>query len=286
MCGNKDARKVTTSATARATGPEPSPFALPSRMVLALESRALAELSAFYVYAPMLGLGHDGDGHPALVLPGFGTSDRATAPLRAALRRVGYQAHGWRLGANRGSNSETVERTADHLRMLFQRSGQQVSIIGHSAGGMLGRALARRDPEVVRQVITVGSPFRFRRGDRSHASAIAELIRDPNARPLSQRPREEHLPPLPVPTTAIYSRTDGIVDWRSCIEASGDQRENVEVRSSHAGLLHHPAVLAVILDRLAQPAGRWAPFHPPYLLRGMFPLPESWPPASLAPPDR
>jgi pimeloyl-ACP methyl ester carboxylesterase len=261
--------------------PPASPFVVPSRVVLALESRALAELSAFYMSAPWLGLGRRGDDHPALVLPGFGMSDRTTAPLRTALRRVGYQAHGWRLGSNLGSNSETVERTADHVRVLFERSGRQVSIIGHSAGGMLGRELARRAPEVVRQVITVGSPFRFRRGDRSNMTAVAELIRDPNARPLSRRPREEERPPLPVPTTAIYSRTDGIVDWRSCIEADGERRENVEVRGSHAGLLHHPAVLVVILDRLAQPVERWAPFAPPPVLRRWFPPPAVWPPPSL-----
>jgi pimeloyl-ACP methyl ester carboxylesterase len=247
-----------------------------------MESRAFAELSAFYMSAPLLGLGRRGDGHPALVLPGFGASDRTTTPLRSALRRVGYQVHGWQLGSNRGSNSETVERTIEHLRTVCDRSGQQVSVIGHSAGGMLGRALARAAPELVRQVITVGSPFRFRRGDRSSISAVAELIRDPNSRPLSRRPREELLPPLPVPTTAVYSRTDGIVDWRSCIEAAGDRRENVEVRSSHAGLLHHPAVLVVILDRLSQPPGQWAPFDPPPHLRGMFPAPATWPPASIA----
>jgi pimeloyl-ACP methyl ester carboxylesterase len=160
---------------------------------------------------------------------------------------------------------------------LSEGSGQQVSVIGHSAGGMLGRALARRSPDLIRQVITVGSPFRFRRGDRSTFSAIAELVRDPNSRPLSKRSREEDRPPLPVPTTAIYSRTDGVVDWRSCIEAAGDERENVEVRGSHAGLLHHPAVLVVILDRLSQRPGRWAPFAPPPALRGLFPRPASWP---------
>jgi hypothetical protein len=148
---------------------------------------------------------------------------------------------------------------------------------------MLGRAMARRSPELVRQVITVGSPFRVRRGDRSTFSAIAELVRDPNARPLSKRPREEHRPPLSVPTTAIYSRTDGIVDWRSCIEAAGERRENVEVRSSHAGLMHHPAVLIVILDRLSQRPGQWAPFVPPPVLRGLFPRPESWPPSPDGP---
>jgi pimeloyl-ACP methyl ester carboxylesterase len=268
---------VTPTGSDPAGASEPSPFAPPSRLVLALESRALAELSAFYMSAPLLGLGRRGDGHPALVLPGFATSDRATAPLRNALRRVGYAAHGWQLGSNRGSNSETVERVADHLQMLSDRAGQRVSIIGHSAGGMLGREVARRHPELVRQVITVGSPFRYRRGDRSNMTAIVELIRDPNARPMSRRPREEHRPALPVPTTAIYSRTDGIVDWRSCIEAVGDQRENVEVRSSHAGLLHHPAVLVVILDRLARPADRWTRFDPPIVLRGLFPAPATWP---------
>lgn len=260
---------------------EPSPFGTPSRLVLALESRALAELAAFYMSAPWLGLGRRGDGHPALVLPGFATSDRTTAPLRAALRRVGFQAHGWHLGSNRGSNSETVERTTEHLRVLSERSGGPVSIIGHSAGGMLGRALARAAAELVRQVITIGSPFRFRRGDRSSISAVAELIRDPNSRPLSRRPREEHLPPLPVPTTAIYSRSDGIIDWRACIEEVGARRENVEVRSSHAGLLHHPAVLVVILDRLAQAADQWTPFEPSVHLRALFPPPETWRPASI-----
>jgi pimeloyl-ACP methyl ester carboxylesterase len=240
---------MATLSSAESDAAEPAQFELPSRLALALESRVFAELSAFYRVAPLLGMGRRGDGHPALVLPGFATSDQATAPLRAALRRAGFQAHGWELGSNRGSSSQTVERTTAHLCSLCERSGQPVSIIGHSAGGMLGRAIARRTPELVRQVITVGSPFRFRRGDRSTVSAIAELVRDPNARPLSKRPREEHRPPLPVPTTAIYSRSDGIVDWRSCIEAVGDHRENVEVRSSHAGLMHHPAVLVVILDR-------------------------------------
>ena len=271
---------VVTSSSAKSDVAEPAQFELPSRLVLALESRAFAELSAFYMFAPLLGLGRRGDGHPALVLPGFATSDRATAPLRAALRRAGFRAHGWESGSNLGSSSQTLERTTTHLRHLCERSGQPVSIIGHSAGGVLGRAMARRSPELVRQVITVGSPFRFRRGDRSTLSAIAELVADPSSRPLSKRPREEHRPPLPVPTTAIYSRTDGIVDWRSCIEAVGDQRENVEVRSSHAGLLHHPAVLLVILDRLAQRSGQWAPFVPPPVLRGLYPVPESWPPSA------
>ncbi|MET0326495.1 MAG: alpha/beta hydrolase [Ilumatobacteraceae bacterium] len=274
---------MATPSSAESDAPEPAQFELPSRFALALESRVFAELSAFYTVAPLLGTGRRGDGHPALVLPGFATSDRATAPLRAALRRAGFQAHGWELGSNLGSSSQTLERTTTHLRSLCERSGQAVSIVGHSAGGILGRAMARRSPELVRQVITVGSPFRFRRGDRSTLSAIAELVRDPNARPLSQRPREEDRPPLSVPTTAIYSRTDGIVDWRSCIEAVGDHRENVQVRSSHAGLMHHPAVLVVILDRLSQRPGRWAPFVPPPVLRGLFPRPESWPPSPDAP---
>ena len=68
--------------------------------------------------------------------------------------------------------------------------------------------------------------------------------------------------PLPVPSTSIYSRSDGIVAWRSCLEVGAPLCENIEVRSSHCGMGHHPAVLLVIAERLAQPEGAWRPFDP------------------------
>jgi len=246
---------------------------------LALESRSIGEFTAFLAMSPYLGLVRRGDRHPVLIFPGFGGSDQSTAPMRRALRRLGYRAHGWRLGPNRGSTSETIERAGRRLDELHQRLGATVSVLGHSAGGLLARELARAAPGSVRQVITVGSPFRFRRGDRSHATVIAEFVMDPNIpRPLSSLPREEGRPPLPVPTTAIYSRTDGVVDWRACIEAEGQFRENIEVRGSHAGLIHNAAVLIAVADRLALPEGGWRPFRAALPVRGLYPRPESWHP--------
>jgi hypothetical protein len=69
--------------------------------------------------------------------------------------------------------------------------------------------------------------------------------------------------PLPVPSTAIYSRSDGIVAWQSCREVDGPQSESIEVEASHLGIGHHPVVLLTIADRLAQPEGEWRPFRPP-----------------------
>jgi hypothetical protein len=89
-------------------------------------------------------------------------------------------------------------------------------------------------------------------------------------------PSEERRPSLPVPSTAIYSRTDGVVRWHTCIDAVDATHENVEVRGSHSGLGFNPAVLFVIADRLGQLEGRWRPFRPPAALRRLYPEPVSW----------
>jgi hypothetical protein len=85
---------------------------------------------------------------------------------------------------------------------------------------------------------------------------------------------EDDKPPLSVPSTAIYSRTDGVVRWYTCIERAGDLRENIEVRGSHSGLGWNPAVLVAIGDRLAQPEGTWRPFRPPCGTAHLFPRPD------------
>ena len=100
-------------------------------------------------------------------------------------------------------------------------------------------------------------------GDRSWASGAYESLAPAHrAELLRIAAKEEDREPVPVPTTAIYSRTDGIVRWHTCIDTVSPRHENVEVRGSHSGLGHNPTVLAVIADRLAQPEGRWRPFKP------------------------
>jgi hypothetical protein len=236
------------------------PIAPPSLALLALEGRAWLELAGLVPALPALRGAPAGDGHPVLVLPGYLTDDVSTRILRWFLRDRGYHVHGWRCGRNLGPSPETVQALGRRFLELRERHGDGISLVGWSLGGIFARELARAFPDAVRQVITLASPFR----DVS-ATTVARLARYGLGPPppahldaVTARLRE----PLPVPTTSIYSRTDGIVAWRSCLEEPGPQRENVEVRTSHCGMGHHAAALLVVADRLAQPKGRWRPFVP------------------------
>jgi len=239
-----------------------------------LESRAVLELGAFAATAPALQLLPKGDGHAVLVLPGLAATDESTRPLRWFLRTRGYDTHGWRLGRNRGPSTEVRSGLRDGLRALAARSGRPVSIVGWSLGGIYARELARHAPGAVRQVITLGSPFRS--VDRTTRSDLP-LHDTPGDSDHSRRVRADvgrgGGAGIPVPTTAIYSRTDGVVPWEACVERPGADRESIEVYGSHIGLGHNPAVLVVVADRLAQPEGRWAPFSPPTGLSALFPRP-------------
>jgi len=224
----------------------------PSPVLLALEGRAWLELAALVPALPLLGRAPVGDGHPVLVLPGWLASDRSTQVLRWFLRDRGYHVHGWKLGWNSGPSGALRTALVERFTALRQRHGRRVSLIGWSLGGIYARELARRFPGDIRQVITLASPFR----DPS-ATSVGRFFR---ARGDGSPPRQL-AGALAVPSTSVYSRSDGIVAWRSCLEGSGPLRESIEVRSSHCGMGHHPAVLLVIADRLAQPEGAWRPFE-------------------------
>jgi pimeloyl-ACP methyl ester carboxylesterase len=242
------------------TGPSappgsPARIAPPSRLLVPLEGRAWLELAAFFAMLPALASAPRGDGHPVLVLPGWLATDASTRPLRWFLRDRGYRAHAWRLGRNLGPRPEVVSGLGARFLGLQEQSGEKLSVIGWSLGGIYARELARRFPERVRQVITLASPFRD-----PEASSVAWLARRRGAALQSREfeaRRVQLAAPLPVPSTALYSRTDGVVAWRSCLEDDGPTSQSIEVRSSHCGMGHHPSALAIIADRLAQPADAW-----------------------------
>ena len=234
------------------------PAAPPSRRLLLLESRAVWEMGAFLATWPLLRLGPRGDGHPVLVLPGMAASDTSTRPLRAFQKDRGFAAHGWKLGPNHGPRPGVEQKMRERLTELAERYGQKVSLIGWSLGGIFARELARHAPAQVRGVITLGSPFAGA-PRASNAWKMYERLseRSVNDDALRERMRQ----PLPVPATAIYSRSDGIVAWQGCLEQAGPLAENIEVEGSHCGLGHNPVVLHAIADRLAQPEGGWKPFE-------------------------
>ncbi len=246
----------------------------PSLALLALEVRAWPELALYFASWPLLLAQKHGDGHSVLVLPPFGATDAYTSPLRVALRGLGYSSHGWKLGQNLGPTSSILEGVPARLQELADRSERPVSVIGWSAGGILGREAARRNPDAVRQVITLGSPFRLLIDDRyrTHAAffyKIAERWHAPHNDAIKSSAYNDPL--LEVPATAIYSRTDGVASWQWCLENEGPRAQNIEVYGSHCGLGHNPAALVAIADRLAQPEGEWKPFTPPRALRHLFP---------------
>lgn len=238
----------------------------PGLGLLLLEGRAVLEMAALPVAYPLLRRAPRGDGHPVLVLPAFMASDLSTRALRGFLRDRGYAVHGWKLGRNAGPTPETVTALTQRLQELRRRYDRRVSLIGWSLGGVYARELARAFPADVRQVITLATPFR----DLEAVNVPAFLLRRRRPHPNEAAFRERLRGPLEVPMTAIYSRTDGIVSWRSCVVETGPQSESIEVESSHLGIGHHPVALLTIADRLAQSEDAWKPFQPPARWRWPF----------------
>jgi thioesterase domain-containing protein len=204
-----------------------------------------------------------GDGHPVLVIPGFLAGPFSTQLLRDVLRRLGYRVYDWGLGYNMGYRASMKETLPARLRHIRERSdGRKVSIIGWSAGGIYARELARALPDDVRSVITLGSPFR----GNHQASTAWRVWRVVNrgadaTESVSESALMRRAEPLSVPTTCIYSKSDGIVAWQCCMSLPARETENIEVRSSHLGYGHNLETLTVIADRLAQPEGSWRPFR-------------------------
>lgn len=243
---------------------KPRQYRPPSRALLWSDGlRAGAETSAFFAALPLLASGRPGDGHDVLVLPGLLADDGSTTALRHVLRRRGFRPHAWKLGPNLGPTRTIVDGLLRRLDEIHARTGEPVSLVGWSLGGILARQLARMAPDKVRCVITLGSPFRLTIDDdpdTTHVGRVFHALRPWHTDLLDHLGREEDRPPLEVPATAIYSKLDGIVPWQACVDIDGPQRESVEVTASHLGMGVHPIVLAVIIDRLLQPVGAWQPY--------------------------
>jgi pimeloyl-ACP methyl ester carboxylesterase len=264
-----------TTASSRTASPAPRAdlgrdAPPPSRALQLLELRALGEFGSALALLPLLRRAPRGDGHPVLVLPGLLAGDATTQPLRAFLADRGYAVHGWGLGRNLGLRPGFEERLKARLHDLHRASGRRVSLVGWSLGGVFAREIANALPAAVRSVVTLGSPLRgspkSTNAWRVYQLVSGQRIDDPALR----RPKET---PPPVPTTSIYSRSDGIVAWRCSVERAGPQSESIEVIGSHLGLGVNPAVLHALADRLAQPEGRWRPFERSGLRSWIYPDP-------------
>lgn len=248
----------------------------PTLLAASEPARALVSAGAFVAGFPLLRLATRGEHHPVLVLPGLMASDISTGTLRRWLRSLGYHVVGWELGRNRGPTPEVVDALPALVKRLADEHGSQVSIVGQSLGGIFARRLALRVPAEVRQVTSLGSPFRHapQLGDDSPAARLYRSFAPLHATGPATAGRGRLARPLPVPSTSVYSRWDGVVDWRACLQDVTPTSENVAVHAGHLGMGFDPAVLWVVADRLAQPKDGWQPFRPPAGFRALYPDPD------------
>lgn len=255
--------------------------ARPSVANMLRESRAIGEFGASSMLMPLLLRAPRGDGHPVMVIPGFLATDASTGPLRTFLKLKGYQSAGWGLGRNLGTEivggrTLVSDRLLNKVIELHVKSDRKISLVGWSLGGILAREIARVIPDCVRQVISLGSPFNGPKGAAPVASRLFELL---NGDIGSREPQAllNMVRPPPVPTTAIFSRTDGVAHWQACMhdaQSHSHPFENIEVSGSHMGLGHNPQVIWVIANRLAQTEDQWQPFRTTRLHKLLYPNPE------------
>lgn len=255
--------------------PQPKPTEQPpSPWLMAMEFRALWEFGALVPAWPLLSQAPVGDGHSVIVFPGLSASDGSTLPLRGFLSNLGYDISGWNQGFNFGPRAGVLSTAIQQMKDTFDATGNKVSLIGWSLGGVYARELAKALPELVRDVITMGTPF-----SGSHLSTNAwRLYELTSGRDIHQEIGQFDLPTAPpVPTTSIFSRTDGVVAWSASVQApsrANRQTENLEVIASHLGLGLNPSTWWAVADRLAQPEDQWKPFERKRGLQGLiFPDP-------------
>jgi pimeloyl-ACP methyl ester carboxylesterase len=211
-----------------------------------------------------------------LWVPGFLGDDSSTLPLRFHIRSWGFWALGMQGSQNPGPTPKLLARIEERLAKIHERHGRKVTLVGWSAGGQYARHLARRHPEMVRQVITLATPLQIHPQDRSSMSFIADRLEhpfDPKFRRLADYERG----PLPVPSTSIYSHADGVVRWQACLDIVDEPRERGGPRLPQRDGLQPGR--ARRRRRPAQPTRtRLAPLPRPSFMRAFYPRPESWEP--------
>ena len=204
--------------------------------------RATMELGSLMAAAPILLTAPRGDGHPVLVLAGLSGGAGWTAVLRSYLRSLGHTVYAPRFAATKGSPGRVRRLLAGRVDELADRHGGPVSLVAWSVGGCFARQVAANRPDHIRQIVTLGTPLDGVWYPEEHRHAAGQLD---------------------VPVTAIVSRTDGIFDWRRCLQPRSAGAENIEVVSSHLGMASNPLTYHVIADRLGQPGESWRPYAAP-----------------------
>ena len=266
MVTNNEYRENLSEKTRKKlTNPLSMFYALRTLPLLQIDAvRALGEAGAYFGARPILSQAPKGDGHAIMVIPGLGVNDLTTKLMRLFFERCGYKVFGWEQGINSRYDEDVILELDRRLSDLFSRYGK-ISIIGQCFGGLYALKLAHAYPDMVRSVITLGTSM----SDPLNADRLRWLYKllngqdqlnelDDNISELSS----DFPGALPIPTTSIYSKTDGVIDWKRTVCDEIGQSESIAIVTSHFGMGQNPLVLWVVADRLAQPEDDWKPFNP------------------------
>lgn len=188
--------------------------------------------------------------HPTgvMTLPGFGFGDAAMLPLRQRLRRQGFKPFKWTLGVNRGNVPQLIPLACERVLALAKQTDAPLALVGWSLGGYIAREVARECPEAVSRIVTLASPIRG--GPKYTAVAGIYRRRGIDLDDIEQAIRDRETEPLRVPVSCIFSRNDGVVDWRAVVDFDNPLARHLEVTCSHMAMGFDPEVLDRVVEEL------------------------------------
>ena len=229
--------------------PPDAPPPAPPRNVGSLwrESSVAWEALRLVGAAPRLLGRTQGPPRTAVLVPGFGTSGSSLAPLRRFLAWRGHDARDWGLGLNRGDPEGDVEQLVPILEGIHAEVGEPLVMIGWSLGGVIAREIARMRPELVRHVITYGTPVI---GGPTYTLAGSRWSADEKARIIARIEELDRDDAIQVPITAMFTRSDRIVAWSACLDHHSQNVEHIEIGSGHLGMILDPDVWSIVVERM------------------------------------
>ena len=241
-----------------------------------LETRSLVEWSTMFGVYHIIPKYKTGKNKPVLLMPPYLGNDHSTRFVRKYLKSVGFKTYKWELGVNT-INSKYLPKLVERLDEIYEKHQEKVSLVGWSGGGILAKIIANRYPEKVEQLITIGSPVWGVKNMKTPLVRTLEFLR---GKSLKERNRKilEELEEIPnVPITCIYTKTDGLVPWKNCLEAETYRSDikNVEVFGSHCGLGANASVLVTVANSLIENTQGEAPKGVVTKIENLF-FPKFW----------